>query len=229
MVCMDGFITSHAVENIVLEDDETAKNFVGEYKPEQYLLNPAQPVAYGPYGISNYYMEMKKAQTVAMENALEVIREVSRAYGDVTGRQYDLIENYRMEDAEYAVICIGSSAGTGKDAVDSLRAQGKKVGLIKIRSFRPFPYADIAKALAHVKAVAIMDKTDSFSAAGGPLGAEVRAAMYHAGLQAKALNLIYGLGGRDVKVNDFYSVFEKLSAIDGGETIPMFDYIGVRE
>lgn len=229
MVCMDGFITSHAVENIVLEDDETAKKFVGDYRPEQYLLNPEQPVAYGPYGISAYYIEMKKAQTEAMDSAREVIRRVSDEYAAVTGRHYGLIERYRMDNAEYAVVVIGSSAGTGKDAVDTLRAKGVRAGLIKVRSFRPFPTDELAAALKACKAVAIMDKTDSFSGNGGPLGAETRAALYHAGLHLPALDIVYGLGGRDVRVDDFYQVFDMLQDAARGGEIPMYSYIGVRE
>ena len=229
MVCQDGFIISHGVQNIVIEDDETAKAFVGEYHPQHYLLNPKEPVGVGPYGISAYYMELKKQQTEAMNRAGEVIRRVSRAYGDLTGRYYDLIECYQMEDAEYAVVCIGSAAGTGKAAIEELRRQGVKAGLVKIRAFRPFPAGDIAKALSGVKAVAILDRSDSFSACGGPLGAEVRAALYQHKVIVDAVNFIYGLGGRDVRVEDFYQVFRRLQEGAGTEASTMFQYIGVRE
>ncbi len=229
MVCQDGFITSHAVENILLEDDAAVKEFVGEYQPKNYLLNPAQPVAFGPYGISAYYMELKKQQTEAMERSAAVIQTVSKAYGDLTGRYYDLIETYRMEDAQLAVVCIGSSAGTGKAAIDTLRQQGVRVGLVKIRAFRPFPGREIAAALAHVTAVGIMDKTDSFSGSGGPLGAEIRAALYQAKAAIPAVNFIYGLGGRDVRVDDFYHIFDQLKDIAAGVEPPMYRYIGVRE
>ena len=229
MVCQDGFITSHAVENILLEDDEAVKAFVGEYHPKDYLLNPARPVAFGPYGISAYYMELKKQQTEAMERSAAVIREVSRQYGHMTGRYSDLIEEYRMEDAQLAVICIGSSAGTGKAAVDELRGQGIQAGLLKIRAFRPFPGREIAAALARVKAVGIMDKADGFSGSGGPLGAEVRAALYQAKASVPAVNFIYGLGGRDVRVDDFYNIFGQLGDMADGAEAPMYRYIGVRE
>ena len=228
MICQDGFITSHAVENIVMEDDETAKKFVGEYKPDFHLLNPGKPVAYGPYGISAYYMELKKTQTDAMARAAAVIQRVSKEYGDLTGRYYDLIEEYKMDDAELAVVCIGSSAGTGKAAVDVLREQGVKAGLVKIRAFRPFPGAEIAKALSGVKAVGIMDKTDSFSANGGPLGAEVRSALYQAKAKTETINYVYGLGGRDVRVDDFYEIFAQLQKLADGEQAPAWQYIGVR-
>ena len=229
MICQDGFITSHAVENILLEDDAAVKAFVGEYHPKDYLLNPAQPVAFGPYGISAYYMEMKKQQTEAMDRAGAVIQAVSKEFGALTGRHYDLIEQYRMEDATLAVICIGSSAGTGKAAIDTLREQGVAAGMIKIRAFRPFPGKEIAAALAHVATVGIMDKTDSFSANGGPLGAEVRSAFYQAKATIPATNFVYGLGGRDVRVDDFYEIFDRLQHIADGAQPPVYQYIGVRE
>jgi pyruvate ferredoxin oxidoreductase alpha subunit len=228
MVCQDGFITSHAVQNLVMEEDETVKKFVGEYNPEHYLLNPKEPAGFGPYGISAYYMEMKKQQTEAMKNAVAVIKEVSKEYGDLTGRYYDLIEEFRMDDAEFAVICIGSSAGTGKAAVKALREKGVKTGLIKIRAFRPFPGAEISGALRNVKAVAIMDKTDSFSANGGPLGAEVRSALYYNKVLIPTVNYIYGLGGRDVRTDDFYAIFSNLNEVVNGKGAPVFQYIGVR-
>ena len=154
MICQDGFITSHAVENIELLEDDKVKNFVGEYEPENYLLNADQPMAVGPYAVSNYYMETKMAQNTAMRNAKQVILDVGKEYGEISGRTYGFFEEYQLEDAEYAVVIIGSAAGTTKDAIDALREQGKKVGLLKLRVFRPFPSEEIAKALANCKAVA---------------------------------------------------------------------------
>lgn len=229
MICQDGFITSHAVENIVLENDETVKSFVGEYHPQAYLLNPDQPTAFGPYGTSPYYMEMKRQQTEAMSGALAVIEKVSEEFGKLTGRHYGLIESYHMEDAELAVICIGSSAGTGKDAVDVLREKGVKAGLVKVRAFRPFPGEKIAEALTGLKAVGIMDKTDSFSGNGGPLGAEIRSALYQAKASVPSVNFIYGLGGRDVRVDDFYDIFDQLQQVAATGDGQGYRYIGVRE
>ncbi|MBR2737613.1 MAG: pyruvate ferredoxin oxidoreductase [Lachnospiraceae bacterium] len=229
MVCQDGFITSHGVENIVLEDDETVKGFVGEYRPDEHLLDPERPIGVGPYGVSPYYMEMKRGQTEAMCRAEAVIEEVSREFGELTGREYGLFEEYRMDDAELGVLCIGSSAGTGKDAVDMLRARGVKAGLVKLRVFRPFPAAKLASALKGLKALAIMDKTDSFSAQGGPLGAEVRSALYQTGVIVPAVNYVYGLGGRDVRVETFEEIFAELEKIADGAPAEAFRYIGVRE
>ena len=174
MICQDGFITSHGVSNIDLIEDEKVREFVGEYKPDDYLLKHDNPLAVGPYGTSPYYMEIKRAQAQAMKDAMPVIRDVAEKFEDMTGRKYGFFEEYMMDDAEVALVVIGSSAGTGKEAVDRLRAEGKKVGLIKLRVFRPFPRIPLAEAMCKVKAVAIMDKAESFSNSGGPLFNEAR-------------------------------------------------------
>ena len=230
MICQDGFITSHAVENIELLDDSEVKNFVGEYEPENYLLNPKQPMAVGPYAITDYYMEAKRNQAEGMKNALAVVKDVAKEFAKISGREYGLFEEYCMEDAERAVVIIGSAAGTTKDAIDALRAKGEKVGLIKIRLYRPFPADELAKALKNVKAVAIMDRAEGYCNNGGPLGADVMSALYRAHSNALAVNYIYGLGGRDVRVEDMESVFDALKQIiedgDAGET---YRYLGIRE
>jgi pyruvate ferredoxin oxidoreductase alpha subunit len=230
MICQDGFITSHAVENIELLDDEEVRSFVGEYEPENYLLKKDNPLAVGPYGVSPYYMEIKKAQAEAMKASKERILEVGEAYGRLSGRSYGFFEEYAMEDAEYAVVVIGSSAGTGKDAVDKLRAAGKKAGLIKLRVFRPFPMEELAAALSKVKAVAVMDKCESFSACGGPLFAETRSALYDLKERPLAINYVYGLGGRDVTIGTFEEIFSALEEIiASGETGEVYRHIGVRD
>ncbi|MEL7601657.1 MAG: pyruvate ferredoxin oxidoreductase [Bacillota bacterium] len=225
MVCQDGFITSHAVENITLEEDAFVKEFIGEYHPEKYLLNPKEAVSIGTYGVANIYMEIKRAQHEAMRKAKKVVEDVSADFAKKTGRSYGLLESYKMDDADYAVIVMSSSAGTGKTAVDELRKQGKKVGLVKLRCYRPFPAEEIAAAIKGVKALGIMDKTDSFNGFGGPLGSDVRAALYGHADGILTANYIYGLGGRDVKVDDFYEVFAELESGDA----PSCRYLGVRE
>ena len=230
MICQDGFITSHAVENIELLEDEIVKNFVGEYEPENYLLNPEQPMAVGPYAVSNYYMETKMGQRAAMHNAKQVILDVAKEFEEISGRHYGFFEEYCLEDAEYAILIIGSAAGTCKDAIDALRAQGKKVGLLKLRVFRPFPAEEIAAALSHCKSLAIMDRSDSFNGNGGPLGAEVSQALYNARSSVLAVNYIYGLGGRDIRVEDFEDIYNRLETIAAtGEITDQFDYIGLRK
>ncbi len=231
MVCQDGFITSHGVENIFLVEDDKVKCFVGEYEPEHYLLHPTERMAVGPYAVSNYYMETKRGQRQAMIQARQVILEVAAKFKEMTGRTYSFFEEYKMEDAEYAVVIIGSAAGTCKAAVEQIRnTTGKKVGLIKIRVFRPFPEKEIAEALSKVKAVAIMDRSEMFSATSGPLGAEVRAAMYQAHGTAQVVNYFYGLGGRDITVSDFEKIYDNLETIARTHIVTgMYEYIGLRE
>ena len=230
MICQDGFITSHAVMNMELLDDDVVKNFVGEYEPEDYLLNPNETYAVGPYAITDYYMESRKAQAHAMENAKQVIKDIAEEFEKISGRKYGLIEEYRMEDAEYAVVIIGSAAGTTKEAIDHMRENGEKVGLIKVRSFRPFPGEEIAASLKKCKAVAIMDRSESFSTNGGPLGAETMQAMYTARCTALTIDIMYGIGGRDVTVDDMINVYDTLKDIAvTGETGDVYRYMGLRD
>lgn len=230
MICQDGFITSHAVENIELLEDDKVKSFVGEYNPENYLLKKENPLAVGPYDISAYYMEHKKQQAEAMKNAKEVILSVAKDFEKLSGRSYGLFEEYMMEDAETALVIIGSSAGTAKEAIRKMRKLGKKVGLIKIRVFRPFPMEELAQALSRVKAVAVMDKAESFSACGGPLFAETRSALYDLENRPKMINFVYGLGGRDIRVEDFEYIFGQLDEIiKAGNPGEVYRHIGQRD
>ena len=230
MICQDGFITSHAVMNIELLEDQEVKDFVGEYEPEEFLLNPDKPIAVGPYSVSNYAMEAKKNQEVALENAKEVILEVAEKFEKLSGRKYGLFEEYKTEDADYIMLLIGSAAGTAKQAVDDLRAKGKKVGVIKLRVFRPFPAVELAEAMKNAKAVAIMDRCESYNGNGGPLGSEVMAGLFRKKVMITAVNYIYGLAGRDFTVEDVYNIFDELEdSVVNGKEIEQFKYIGLRE
>jgi pyruvate ferredoxin oxidoreductase alpha subunit len=230
MVCQDGFITSHAVENIELLEDKDVKDFVGEYLPEDYLLNSGCSIAHGPYDGEKYYMEHKRLQSEGMKNAKKVILEIAKEFEKISGRKYGLFEEYMLEDAEAALVIINSTAGTAKDAVDKLRKEGKKVGLLKIRVFRPFPMDEIKEALKNLKIIAVMDKAEGFSACGGPLFAEIRSALYDLKDKPKIVNYIYGLGGRDVTVNHIESVYNViLSEKDKDEALDTYRYLGIRE
>ncbi len=231
MICQDGFITSHAVENITLWDDDKMKKFVGEYEPDHYLLKEDEVMAVGPYAASGYCMEAKKAQTEAMKRAKKVILDVAREFEAITGQSYGFFEGYRLEDAEYAIVAIGSVCGTAKDAADAMREKGLRAGLLKIRVFRPFPAEEIAGALKGCRAIAIMDRSEGYNAVGGPLGAEVTAALYHAKSQAEVINIMYGLSGRDVRVEDLEEVFDNLVKIGDGEKVydEICPYLGLRE
>mgnify|MGYP003291097660 CR=1 FL=1 len=229
MICQDGFITSHAVENILLEEDEPIRKFVGKYEPEHYLLKEDEVMAMGPYANSPFCMEAKRAQVQGMMNAKKVILDVAKEYAEITGREYGFYEGYKLNDAEYVLVGIGSACGTMKDAVDEMRAKGVKAGLLKVRVFRPFPGEEFAKALEKAKAVAIMDRAESYTGHGGPLGAELMAAMYRNKNKAEAINVVYGLSGRDVTVSDVCGLFDQLKdiAVNGAKGRE-YQYMGLR-
>jgi len=230
MVCQDGFITSHAVENIELIQDDKVKAFVGEYEPEHYLLNTEEPMSIGPYDSAVYYIEHKRLQAEGMLNAKRVIKEIAAEFEEISGRKYDFFESYKLEDAEVAIVIINSAAGTAKDAIDELRENGVKAGLLKIRVFRPFPAEEIKVALAHIPAIAVMDRSEGFSAVGGPVFAEVRSALYDAATKPMMVNYIYGLGGRDVRVDDIKEVYGALAEIKAsGNVGETYRYLSVRE
>lgn len=230
MICEDGFITSHALENIELESDEDVKAFVGEYKPENYLLKSENPLAVGPYGVSGYYMEARVAQAEAMKNAKRAILEVAKDFEEKFGRKYGFFEEYKMEDAEIAIVLMGSSAGTAKACVDELRKENIKAGLIKVRVFRPFPGEELAKALGNCKAVAVLDKSEGFSANGGPLFAETASAMINMDKRPKMVDIVYGLGGRDFTVDSARRVFNRLlNIVKTGDIGPVYSHMGQRD
>ncbi|MCD8004999.1 MAG: pyruvate ferredoxin oxidoreductase [Oscillospiraceae bacterium] len=230
MTCQDGFITSHAVENILLEEDEAVKAFVGEYEPENYLLKKENPLAVGPYDTCPFYMEHKVQQAHAMLAARDIILEVAADFEKTFGRKYGMLEEYRMEDAEAALVLIGSTAGTAKACVDRLRQRGRKVGLVKVRVFRPFPARELAQALGHCGAVAVLDKSEGFSGCGGPLFAETRSACYDLPQRPRLINVVYGLGGRDCAVEDIETVYNRLQRIlETGQTGELYTHMGQRE
>lgn len=230
MVCQDGFITSHSIENIELIEDDLVKKFVGTYKPEHYLLNDKEPMAIGPLDLQAYLFEHKRQQAEAMRNAKKVILEVSEEFEKMTGRKYGFFEEYKLEDAEIAIVCMNSTAGTTKYTVDKLREKGVKAGLLKIRMFRPFPAEEVAKALSHLKAIAVLDKADSLNAAGGALFEDVVSGMYVSNTHVPTVSYVYGIGGRDTKSDDIEKVYNDLSEIvKTGNIDNPYRYLGVRE
>lgn len=232
MVCQDGFITSHSVENIELLEDGEVRGFVGTYEPEHPLLGGV-PVAMGPYESADYYIEHKRQQAEGIGNALRVTEETAAAFERLSGRAYGVIEEVEMEDAEYAIVVIGSTAGTARAAIRELRSEGFKAGMVKMRLYRPFPAARVAEALARVRAVAVLDKAEGFSACGGPLYADVCTALFRMGSSAFSMNYVYGLGGRDVKVEDIKVMYRELAreASAGRRAVEheAYRYYGVRE
>jgi len=229
MVCQDGFITSHSIENIELLEDDKVKKFVGTYKPEHYLLNDKEPIAVGPLDLQSYLFEHKTQQAVAMRNAKKVIAEVSAEFEKLTGRKYEFFEKYKMEDAELVVVCMNSTAGTTKAAIDNLRNQGIKAGLLKIRMFRPFPAEEVSEVLKNAKAIAVLDKADSLNAAGGALFEDVTSGMFVSNIHVPTVNYVYGIGGRDTTVKDIEKVYKDLEVIaNSGYLGNPYRYLGLR-
>ncbi len=231
MVTTDGFIISHAMEVVEVQDDEAVKDFIGEYKPAMTLLDVDNPKTFGGLDFTDFYFEHRRSLAEpSLRHAKRVILEVAKEFEQKFGHSYGLFESYRMDDADLACVVLGSAAGTGKEAIDQLRKDGVKAGLLKIRVFRPFPYQEIAAALADKKAVAIMDRSDGLAGLGGPVFGEVRSALYESEKKPKLVDYIYGLGGRDIKIEHFISVFDNLQKIvQTGKVESLVNYLGVRE
>lgn len=230
MPTLDGFITTHSIDRAQVMDDETVAEFVGEYVPEHALLDTDNPACHGSFaGLGGPYFEFKKSQRMAIERSRDVIKSVGAEWSEITGRPFGMIETFGMDDAEIAIVVIGSTAGNARHVARESRAKGVKAGVVKVRCFRPFPYAELAEALAGVKAVAVMDRSESFGAEGGPLFLEVRSALYDLGTRVPVVDYIYGLGGADVKTELIERVFSDLSDIASGEAAPVgFVYLGAR-
>jgi len=215
---------------VELLDDEEVKNFVGPYRPLYPLLDVRNPVTYGPLDLFDYYFEHKRSEIEAIDNCLPVIEEVGKEFGKLSGRPYGLLEEYRLEDAEYAVVALGSTCGTAKEAVDRLRDRGKKVGLLKIRCFRPFPKDKVIRALAPRKGVAVLDRSVVFGGFGGPVFTEIRSALYDLPSRPLVIDFYYGLGGRDIYVEDIERAFARVEeVVRAGRVEKHIDYLGLRE
>lgn len=230
MVCQDGFITSHAVEGIEMFDDKDVKDFIGEYKIEHSLLDVENPVTYGPLDLQDFYFEHKRQQSEAMTNAIKVIPSVLGEFNKKFGKNHDLLEKYKLEDAEIAIVVLSSTAGTTKTVVDALREKGVKAGLLRPILFRPFPKDRIIEALSHIKVAAVLDRSESFAAMGGPLFNEFRSALYDCEGKPILVNYIFGLGGRDIFPEDIKKVYEDLGEIvKTGKPKTLINYVGVRD
>lgn len=225
MVNLDGFIISHGMERVELIDDDKVKEFIGEYTQPHPLLDVDNPVTYGPLDLYDYYFEHKRQQVEAMERVMDVITAVGEEFGKLTGRKYGIFEKYKLDDAELAMVALGSTNGTAQAAIDELRSEGVKAGLLKLRVFRPFPYREIIEALSGVKMLAVFDRSISFGGFGGPLFTEIRSGFLAEKEAPDIINYIYGLGGRDINVSDIKNVFSNLKA---GKFEPV-NYLGVRE
>jgi len=242
MVGLDGFTLSHTLENVQTLPDDAVKKFVGtrqfplvtthEGKTVPFKLDPKTPSTIGPLDLYDYYFEHKRQQEEAMGIAPKVIRQVHEKYAKISGRSYGdgLIEPYYLEDAETAIVCLGSTSGTVKTIVNELRSKGMKVGLLRLRTFRPLPVKEITKALENVKAVAVMDRSLSFGGHGGAVFHEIRHILYDTSTHPYVVNYIYGLGGRDTHPNLIHKIYGDLQRILETQRIKeKVQFIGLRE
>jgi pyruvate ferredoxin oxidoreductase alpha subunit len=242
MVCLDAFFLSHTLENVEAFPDETVLKFVGERqiplvmghegKRVPFKLDPDNPITMGPLDLYDYYFEHKRQQEEAMRIASQIIREVHDEFANISGRKYGngLVDAYRLEDAEIATVCVGSTAGTTKTVVDQLRAEGVKAGLLRIRTLRPLPVEELQKTLRSVRAIAVMDRSNSFGGYGGPVFHEVRHALYDTQTRPHVVNYVYGLGGRDMpgtSIRDIYEDLEKI--LETNRVKSHVQFAGVRE
>ena len=230
MTCLDGFITTHSIDRIDLLDDNTVSDFVGEYEPQNALLDTDNPVCQGAFsGLGGPYFEFKKSQRIAIDRSKAVVERVGAEFSEISGRPFGLIETDMMDDAEVAIVIIGSASGNARHVAREMRAEGVKAGVVKVRCFRPFPAIELAEALKGMKAVAILDRSESFGAEGGPLYLETRSALYDLSERPPLINYVYGLGGSDVRLELIHQVYTDLSDIASGSASPSGPvYLGAR-
>ena len=224
MVMQDGFITSHSVENVTLQDDNVVKNFIGNPPERPHLLDVDNPITIGPLQLFDYYFETKRQQADAMEQAYKEYPKLAKELSSITGTNHGFFEKYKLDGAQVAIITLNSTAGTAKAVVDKMREQGKKVGLLKLRLFRPFPYKEIAKALEKIKAIAVLDRSESYGA-NPPILTEIKSALFDSSSKPSVQSYIFGLGGRDIWEKDIEKVFNELLA---GKISSTTKYIGLR-
>jgi pyruvate ferredoxin oxidoreductase alpha subunit len=230
MVCMDGFIISHSIERIEYLEDEEVKNFVGEFRQLNPLLDIERPVSYGPLILTDYYMEYRKAQDEVASKVSRIVLDVARDFEKMSGRKYDLFETYRLDDAEIGIVILNSAAGTSKDVIDEFRNRGIKAGLLKPRLYRPFPYKEVGEALKHLKALCVLDRADAFGGSFGPVMLDIATSLYPCREKPVLINKIYGLGGRDYLPEHAELVLNELVGIAKTGTVRSYkEYIGVRE
>ncbi len=230
MVTLDGFIISHGMEVVETLDTEDVRSFLGTRKPLYNFLDVDNPVMVGPLDLTDYYFEHKRQQIEAMKKSKEIIKNVIEEYNKKFGFDFPVfIETYRMEDAEYAILSMSSAAGTMKEAVDIKRNQGEKVGLVRLKVFRPFPYEALLEAFKNVKAIGVMDRADSLNTMGGPVFNEVRSALYELESRPKIMNFVFGLGGRDFPIRDALYIIDRVKELKDGKKLDFVEYVGVRE
>jgi pyruvate ferredoxin oxidoreductase alpha subunit len=229
MVAMDGFLVSHDMERVELMDDGDVKAFVGTHEPTITLLDDDNPISIGAFVGPEYFFEHKIAQVRSLEASLHVIESVGAKFGERTGRFYGTMETYFLDDADVAFVALGSAAGNVRVAVDEMRAKGIKSGLLRIRSYRPFPMEQIKQALRNAKSVAVLDRAVSPGAPGAPLFSDVCTTLFGLENGPRLISVVYGLGGRDITPEMLLPVGDRLMDLANGKSTPMRQYLGLRE
>lgn len=230
IVSTDGFIISHCMQRIQALEDEEVRTFVGKNKAPYSLLLNKTPFTIGPLDLQDYYFEHKRQEIEAMGDSKPIIMRVGEEFGERFGRSYGFFEEYRLSDADMAIVALGSTAGTARSAIDELRNKGMKVGLLRLRVVRPFPHKEIAEVLSKLKVVSVMDRSDTMSTMGGPVFIEIRSALYDEATHPLMIDYIYGLGGRDISIEEIVEVGEKGNKIkQEGKVDKLIDYVGLRE
>lgn len=230
LTTLDGFVTTHAMDNCVMEEDQTVQDYVGNYEPLYPLLDTDNPIAHGMFAtLGNSYMKYKLAERHALDNALEAFERYGKEWADITGRPFELVDTWGTEDADYIVVVLGSCAGNARFQARKLRAEGKKVGVVRPRVFRPFPAEQIIEACKGAKAVAVIDRSDSFGSPHAPLALEVRSAFQAADLQIPVSDYLAGLGGADITLEQMDQVFTELEARAAGTYDGSITYLGIEE
>ncbi|SNQ60727.1 Pyruvate synthase subunit PorA [Candidatus Methanoperedens nitroreducens] len=225
MPCLDGFVLTHTVEPVEIIQQEDVDSFLPPYSPD-ITLDPARPAMIGTFMPAEYIMELRRQTALAVESAKKVIREINDEFARRFGRNYGgLIDTYQMEDAEVALITMGTVTSTSREVVDDMRKAGEKVGLVKLRFFRPFPSEELRKALSGVSAVGVFDRSISYHG-GGPVFNEVRSALY--GSTLPVINHLAGIGGRDVTKEQIIKMFEITLKAAKGEKVNMINWHNTR-
>jgi phenylglyoxylate dehydrogenase alpha subunit len=226
-VCHDGNYQSYGVEQVEIPDQDAVDAFLGEKNTNWHVaLDPDRPMGVDPLtggsgGIGPaLFVRYRKGSCKGMQKALQVITDVHEEWGAKFGRQYaPLVEEYRLDDADYAIVTIGGMTGAAKEAVDMARESGEKVGLIKIKTFRPFPLQAMLKALSKIKALGVVDRSVSFGWNTGPVYQETLAALYHLKERIPAISFIGGLAGSDITEHDFARVIQTVGKAFRGEVM----------
>jgi len=216
MVGLDGYILSHEYEPITLPFQEDVDKYLPPRQPT-VVLDPAKPVSMGTLAPPDYYFEIKYRQEKAIENSLPIIDEKDKEFAAHFGRSYSMLDKYNTDDADYVLVTMGSVSGTAKEEADRLRAQGMKVGVLRVRLFRPFPKQQLVDALSGVKGIGVLDRSMPMGSSGGALYQDVVASLAQARqLPTSVVDFISGIGGRDIKLSDFEQMFQEIkTAVDG--------------